>query len=277
MPVCALPLDEALELVAIGDADVPVAVGRQDDAVDGRLVEARFRHPIGVLDARRARRRAACAEAVDGRHDALLLGHLGRPEPHVGACRIGHDRHGVVGLEVVEQHAERVLQQRQAVLRRHRSRDVDQEHEIGARPLRAVELVALDGDVHQPVGLVPGRREHADRRQERHVGALGARIGVGEVVDHLLDAHCVLRRQPSAVERTPHERVGRGIDVERERRNRLLRHLLDRIGRHRLEPVSPLLDLRLSPRLKRARRNVNPLWRPATLSLVSQPQPELID
>jgi len=40
MPLPRLALDEALELIAAGDADVEVAVGRQDHAVDAVGVEA---------------------------------------------------------------------------------------------------------------------------------------------------------------------------------------------------------------------------------------------
>ena len=44
-----LGLDEALQLLGIGDADVEIAIGRQDDAVDGALVEIHLGQVVGVL------------------------------------------------------------------------------------------------------------------------------------------------------------------------------------------------------------------------------------
>ena len=51
----ALALDVAFEFILIGDANIKVAIGRQNDAVDGALVKAGFRQAVGILDALRAR------------------------------------------------------------------------------------------------------------------------------------------------------------------------------------------------------------------------------
>ena len=61
----ALALDEALELVRIGDADIEIAVGREDHAVDAGLVEALLGQLIGLADAFGARGRAAGDQPVE--------------------------------------------------------------------------------------------------------------------------------------------------------------------------------------------------------------------
>ena len=85
MPLSRLRSMKLFSSSRIGDADVEVAVGREDDAVDGVLVEAGFGQAIGVCDARRAGRRTARAEAFDGGQDLALVGDLvgssATPEP----------------------------------------------------------------------------------------------------------------------------------------------------------------------------------------------------
>ena len=93
------------------------------------------------------------------------------------------------------------------------------------------------------VRAVPRRREHSDVGLERHLGGLRPRVVVGEVVDHLLDAHGVFLRQAAGVQRAPREAVGRGVDVDRERGDGLLRDLLHRVVGRSLELVAVLLDL----------------------------------
>ena len=83
-----------------------------------------------------------------------------------------------------------------------------------------VTFAALDADAHEPDGRVPRARSDLGVDRERRIAGR-RRIVVVEVVDHLLDAHRVLRRQLALVEEPPHVRVRRGVDVDRERRERL--------------------------------------------------------
>ena len=50
------------------------------------------------------------------------------------------------------------------------------------------------------------------------LGTLGGGVVVGEVVEHLLDAHGVLGRQRVLLEKPPDVGVARRVDVDRERR-----------------------------------------------------------
>ena len=63
---------------------------------------------------------------------------LCRLQHRAGVAGIGDDRHGIVGLQLIDQKAEGALEKRQPVGLVHRTGDVDQEHEIGAasRPAR---------------------------------------------------------------------------------------------------------------------------------------------
>ena len=108
---------------------------------------------------------------------------------------IGHDADRIIGLKLIEQQTERVLDQRQAILAFHRARDVHQEHEVGARPLGALQLVAFDGDVHQRFSAFHGLGITVTVGLNGTSAVVGRRIGIGEVIDQLLDPYGVLRRQ----------------------------------------------------------------------------------
>ena len=181
--------------------------------------------------------------------DLALLGHLRRLQRRVRSAGVGDDADGVVRAQGVDEHAEGVLEQRQPVLGCHRARGVDEQHQVGARALGLRHVEALDGDVDELVGGVPRRGQHRDRRPEGRAAVLGQRIVVGEVVDHLLDAHGLLRRQLRRIERPAHEGIGGAVDIDREGRDRLARHALDRVGGWRREAVAPVLGC-LAPRSK---------------------------
>ncbi len=80
MPLAALALDKALQLVRVGDPDIEVAVGREDHAVDALLVEILLGQLIGLPDPFRAGGRAACGKVLERRVDLPLVGRLGRRE-----------------------------------------------------------------------------------------------------------------------------------------------------------------------------------------------------
>ena len=66
-------------------------------------------------------------------------------------------------------------------------------------------------------------RRFGDGRRDRERRAVARlRIVVGEVVDQLLDADRILRRQLALVQEAPDVGVRRGVDVDRERRQRLV-------------------------------------------------------
>ena len=239
----ALALNEPLEFVRAGDAHIEIAVRSQNDPVDTLGVKIFLRQLIGILDAFRARRRAACAEPVDGGQDFGLVGNSRRPQRHARTRCIRHDANRVVGLELINQHTERIFHQRQPVLRPHRARHIDEEHKVGAWPFGGLQCVALDADMDELVGSIPGRGDDGDRGLERCVGSFGRGVGVGEIVDHLLDAHRVLLRHFPGIEGTAREGIGGRVDIEREGRDGLGGDLLDAIVREHRQLVAVLLDL----------------------------------
>jgi hypothetical protein len=126
---------------------------------------------------------------VDRRKDFAFLARRGRFERGAGAARIGDDRDAIVGVELIEQQAERFLDERQLVVCVHRSRCVDQENQIGARPRRTLDRIAFDPDADE---LAPGREragEDRDIRGERLLRGARRGIVIGEIVDQLLGPH----------------------------------------------------------------------------------------
>ncbi|MCY1295566.1 hypothetical protein D9M70_449120 [compost metagenome] len=124
-----------LEGLEIADADVEVAVGGQQDAVDAVRDEALLRLLVGELDARLAGRRAAGAEPVDGGADLRLVAAGGGLEHHPRLAGVDHQGHLVLGAQLVDQQLQRALHQRQALGAVHRAGHVDQEHQVGRRQL----------------------------------------------------------------------------------------------------------------------------------------------
>ena len=130
-------------------------------------------------------------------------------------------RHAIARAERVDQHAHPVPHERQPVGRHHRAGHVDQEHQIARRHVRLRDLASLQPDEHEPVLRVPGRLGQLGRDRERHV-ALRLRVVEAEVVDHLLDANRAGGGSAAVVQEPPDVRVRRGVDVDRERRERLV-------------------------------------------------------
>ncbi len=218
----ALPLGHVDERFVVDDADVEVAVGREHDAVDAVLDLRIVRELVRALDAFGAIGRAAGFEAIDRFADLLLLIAGRRLQHDAGAARIHDHRHAVARRQLICEQAERVLQQRQLVRRLHRARHVDQEHEVRGRPLGGGDVESLDADLHEQRLRIPRRRRHFRSHAERHVAARRRRVAVVEIVDHLLDTHRVLRRQLAGVEEAAHVGVRAGVDVDGERRDRLI-------------------------------------------------------
>ena len=82
-----LGLDQLDEFILVGDADVEIAVGGQDDAVGAVLDEVLGGDVVSELDAGTAVGRAAGLQLIDGRHDSALLMHEvdGRTSPDAPA------------------------------------------------------------------------------------------------------------------------------------------------------------------------------------------------
>jgi hypothetical protein len=127
-------------------------------------------------------------------------------------------------VKLGEQQRERLLHQRQPVRRVHRARRVDEEHQVCPRPAGRLDRIPLDADADELATLGPWAREYRNRGAERLVCRRGSLIRIGEIIDQLFGPYCRRRRQDIAIERGANERVGRRVDVERERGDRCLPH-----------------------------------------------------
>jgi hypothetical protein len=135
--------------------------------------------------------------------------------------RVDDDGDLVLLAQALDEQRHRLLQQRQLVGRLHRPGHVEQEREPPRRQRFFLERAPAQADERQAMLRAPRARPELGRDRERH-GALRFRIVVAEVVHELLHAHRVFRRELALDQEAPHVRVGRGVDVDREGRERVL-------------------------------------------------------
>ena len=115
----ALFLDHALELRGVGNPDIEIAVGSQQDAVDPVLDESLLRGAVGQLQAGSPSSAAAGAQGVDGGIDRCFFAAGSRGQNHLRAGGVGHQCDTVLCAHLVNQQLERALQQGQLVRRAH--------------------------------------------------------------------------------------------------------------------------------------------------------------
>ena len=217
--------DEVQQLVVAGRADVEVAVGAEEDAVDVLGVEVSGGEGVGGLDAGAAMGAVAGLQPVDdtGQRGLARRVHGRGFRQHLGARRVGDEGDAVAGPKPIQQQAQRPLHQRQLVLGSHRSAHVHQEHEVRRGPRGALERPCLDPHAHQLASLPPRRLRHLHRDRHRMLRTR-LRVRIPEVVDHLLHPHGVARRQRPLAQEAPHVGVAGRVHVEAERRKRGRRH-----------------------------------------------------
>ena len=227
----ALSRDKILKAVGVDDAHIEVAVGGENDAVDLVFREVLLGKLVGEREPLAACGRAAGAQIFQRREDFGFLVARRRLQHDAGGARIDDDGNPVVLRHFVDQEFDGLFHQRQLVFRLHRTRHVKQQNDIGVGRLRGLKVEALDADMHQPRAFVPRRRRHPHGRRERRIGAFRLRILIIEVIDIFLDPHRVRRRQHVVRGNiAAHHRIGGGVDIGGEGRDRLLGHELHRIG-----------------------------------------------
>src|SRR5205085_5154099 len=124
--------------------------------------------------------------------------------------------------------AQRRLDERQFVRLRHRAGNVYEEDEVGRRQIFGRDFPSLEADVYELVLRVPGAARDLRRDGEGRVAGR-LRVVVREVVDQLLDADGVARRQLSVVEEAARVAVGGRVNVNREGRERRARGFEERV------------------------------------------------
>ncbi len=196
----ALALDDVLQLLEIGDADVEIAVGGEDDAVDGVGIEVLFRQCVREFQALAAGRRAASMQAVERvANGALIVAARGLKHGASGP-RIDDDGDVVLLRQLLGEHAEAIEGERELVGTIHRPGDIDQQNEVQRRAFVVLDVVTLQPDVDELAALRPRRRGDGNRCREWLFAAVGEGVVVVEIVDELFDPHRVLRRQSAVRE-----------------------------------------------------------------------------
>ena len=210
-----LVLDELLETSPTADANVEIAVGRENDAVDAAFDEAFGRDFIGELNALASRGGTTSPQSFDRAEYRSLIRFRGGLEHEPGRAGVNDDRDAVFGTELFGQKAHRRLEQRQLVGLRHRSGNIEKEHEVSRRQLVVRNPSALKTYVDETVRGLPRTRGHFGSQRE---WVLTVRLGIVvlEIVDELFGADGVLRRTLSHLEKASHVAVGRCVDVDRE-------------------------------------------------------------
>ncbi len=185
---------------------------------------------VGELDARAAVGRAARPQLVDGRHDFGFVQARGRRQHQSRSPGVDDDRDLVVLAELFDQALEAPLDQGELVGLLHRAGDVDQEDEVAGRPLGLIDGSGGDADAGQPVLGIPGAAGDLDMHGEGMLARFrGRRVVIGEVIQHLFDAHRVPGRQHVLGEKAADVGIAGGVDVDREGRERLAGRPVERV------------------------------------------------
>ncbi len=219
--------DERLQCLRRTDPDVEVAVRAEDHAVHTFFDEPGHGLLVGELDARAAMRAASGLEFFDGSEDVGFLLAIRRRQHKAAAAGIDDHGHAVPFPELFGQHAQRLLHQRQLVRLVHRAGDIDEEDEVAVLALVA-EFTPLDRDARQPMRRLPRAGRHLHPHREGFLRIMRRTfLRRGEIIHQLLNPHRIRRRNRVLVQEPPHIRIGRRIDINRERRKRLPRHILE--------------------------------------------------
>ena len=96
--------------------------------------------------------------------------------------------------KLIDEHCQSTLEERQFVFGAHRTRNVDEEHQVASRATVARDFFSLECHSQQLVTGAPrtSRQLHIDRKRSAILRLL---IFVLEIVDHLFDPHGGWRRQ----------------------------------------------------------------------------------
>ena len=143
---------------------------------------------------------------------------------------IDNDCDPVVFTELIDEPLQSPLDQRQFVRVVHGAGDIDQEDEVAGRSSGLVDRPGGDADPRQPMPGIPRTVSDLNVDRERMLARAGRRrIAIGEVIEELLDADRVRRRQHLLAEEAADVGIAGRIDVDREGRLRLFLHRLERV------------------------------------------------
>ena len=229
MPVLRFSSIRSTSASKLVDADVEVAVGRQDHAVEPPSMKVCSRQRVGELRCPRRRwssRRPAGGRARRG--SSLVRCPASARAPRRRCRRRRRSTTRSSRAELVDQQLQRGLHAAAACPALHRAGDVDQEHQVARR--RRSRLRLRSPGCRRAAAAVfgfHGARRLGRRRANGVAAIVAARVAVVEVVDQLLDAHRVRRRQLALVQEAPHVAVAAVSTSMEKVRHRMLGGAMD--------------------------------------------------
>ena len=225
IPICASRRDLGEDRLGVRVPDVRHAVGRDDHPVDPALGERLAGEPVAEPEPGLRVGGVLRLEFGDGAPDRGPVACPGRGEDDARFGREGDDRDPVGLAELVDEEAQRILDQLEPVIAGHRTRRVDDEGERCRRALAARDVAGLDPDPEEDLAAVPLTGDEVGGPavgEDPEDTLLGARVGHVEGVDPLLDANTLRGGEAPALDPCLRERVGGGVDVEGEGRQGVL-------------------------------------------------------
>ena len=144
----------------------------------------------------------------------------GGGQQDAGRPGVRHDGDVILGAELVDEDAERLLEQFDLLV--HGPGGIDEEDEVAGGNVLRVHRAGLESDAEEPVAGLPGAVGEFAGDGEGLVAG-GLRVVVGEVVDELLQAHGVAGREAVVLlQVAAGVGVARAVHVDGERRERVL-------------------------------------------------------
>ena len=220
--------DQPFQFRLARNADVEIPVRTKDHPVVTAVDKTAPSQVVSLLNPRAAGRRTAGLELFERVPDFLFFAARHGLQNRFRTAAVSNDADAVFVAQVVDQQLHRRNDEPESVGAVHRSRNIDQEHEVGRGQSLGSDLPRLDADPHQPVRLVPRANPGFGRNSHRIV-PFGFFITVGEIIDHFLDPHRVLRRRLTLADHAPEIAVRSSVHVDRKGGQRF--------GLRRTEPI----------------------------------------
>ena len=152
---------------------------------------------------------------------------VGRPQQCAKGAGIDHDGHRIIGAKVFGQCGQALFDQVQLIGAVHRSRNIDQEHQIGRWPVGGGHIIGAQANADQARVGVPWRNRGVSGDAERLALVRRTRIIIAEVIDKLLRPDSGLWRHLPLIQHAAGLGVAAGIDIDGEGGHRRISGALD--------------------------------------------------
>ena len=215
--------DQPHEGSLIRHTDVQISVRCQDHPVVAAFHKILLGQLISLDETRRAVGAAGGGKIFHRVADHGLFRPVDTLQYHSILISIGDKRNPVLCPKLLRQQPEGPLHKRKLVVIAHGTGHINQEDQIGGRPLLLGDLLRLKA-YHQKLRLlIPGAGSNPEGSGEG-LSLLGVRIIIAEVIDHLLDPHRVRRHLTACQHHPPQIGVRGRVHIRREGGKRRAKH-----------------------------------------------------